>query len=185
MKPRLVFAMKEEAQDVFSDFDVLHTGIGKVNAAFALTKSIVQSRPDVVVNMGTAGSGKFDRGSVVNCTSFIQRDMDVTALGIEKYKTPFSDDPVEIEYGLKLSNMPQGICGSGDNFDVSAANRFDVVEMEAYALALICQREQIPFLCLKYISDGADGNSSDDWNETLHKAAEALKSALDTSLESI
>ena len=36
-KPLLVFAMKEESQDVFDAYDVLHSGIGKVNATYALT----------------------------------------------------------------------------------------------------------------------------------------------------
>ena len=30
-KPLLVFAMKEESQDVFDAYDVLHSGIGKVS----------------------------------------------------------------------------------------------------------------------------------------------------------
>ncbi len=180
MKPLLVFAMPEESQDLFSDYDVLHTQIGKVNAAFSLTRQVLNNRPDIVVNMGTAGSRKHPGGSVVNPTQFVQRDMDVTALGFEKFQTPFSDDPKILEYGRRLEHLPGGVCGSGDSFDVSeAANDFDVVDMEAYALALICQRENIPFICLKYVSDGADGEANEDWNVALHRAAEKLKQALE------
>jgi adenosylhomocysteine nucleosidase len=50
--------------------------------------------------------------------------------------------------------------------------------MEAYPLALIAMKEQIPFLCLKYISDGADGNAAESWNVMVHKAAEAFKRLL-------
>lgn len=182
MKPLLVFAMEEESRDVFSDFDVLHTGIGKINAAHSLSKRIQSQKPSIVINMGTAGSRKHSGGSVVNCTKFIQRDMDVTFLGFEKWKTPFSNDPVIIEYGTKIDTLPEGICGTGDNFDASEnANHFDVVDMEAYALALICQRENIPFLCLKYISDGADDGAAQDWNEALKTAAETLKKTLKTT----
>jgi adenosylhomocysteine nucleosidase len=46
--------------------------------------------------------------------------------------------------------------------------------MEAYALALIAKKEGIPFLCLKYISDGADNNAADDWTVLVHKAAVAF-----------
>lgn len=172
--------MKEESQDVFPDYDVLHTGIGKVNAAYGLMKHIAEKgKPSMVVNMGTAGSRKHKGGTIVNCTGFIQRDMDVTPLGIPLYQTPFSDDPVEISYGKTIESLPTGVCGTGDNFDTSEqAERFDVVEMEAYALALICQREKIPFLCLKYVSDGADGDGAGDWNESLHRTAEALRDTL-------
>lgn len=178
-RPLLVFAMKEESQDVFPDYEVLHTGIGKVNAAHSFTKYIVQSRPEFVVNMGTAGSRKHSGGQVINATSFIQRDMDVTPLGFEKFQTPFSTDPVRLEYGHRVGSLIEGVCGTGDSFDISEAARdFDVVDMEAYAIALICQRESIPFLCLKYVSDGADESADSDWNDALHKAAETLRQTL-------
>jgi adenosylhomocysteine nucleosidase len=199
-KPLLVFAMKEECGDLFQaggDQELLFTGIGKVNAAYALTKRLYGSqkqeheseglhlpRPSAVVNMGTAGSRRHRGGMIVNCTRFIQRDMDVTPLGFVRGQTPFSDDPVVIEYGLALEEaaaaqgdhiVAGGVCGTGDNFDVSEdAENYDAVDMEAYALALICQRESIPFLCLKYISDGADDGAHLDWNESLRRAAQAL-----------
>lgn len=175
----LVFAMEQESQDVFDDYNVLHTGIGKVNAAYGLTRYLQDKTPDLVINMGTAGSRKHAGGTIVNPISFIQRDMDVTFLGFEKFQTPFSNDPVQIDYGQSVEGFAQGICGTGDNFDSSdAALAFDVVDMEAYALALICQREKIPFLCLKYVSDGADDNADQGWNEALHDTAEKLRDAL-------
>lgn len=174
--PLFVFAMKEESRDAFSDYNVLHTGIGKVNASYSLSKTIQAERPSIIINMGTAGSRRHDSGSIINCTRFIQRDMDVSVLGFEKWQTPFSDDPVVIEYGHAVNDLPQGTCGTGDSFDASeVAAKFDVVDMEAYALALICQRENIPFLCLKYISDGADDAAVTDWNAALDQAAKALR----------
>ncbi len=179
MKPLLVFAMKEESRGIFDEYALLHTGIGKVNAAHAFSRQIYSQRPDIVINMGTAGSRKHMTGSIVNCTQFIQRDMDVSVLGFEKWKTPFSDDPVTIDYGEVISDLKQGICGTGDSFDATeSAALFDVVDMEAYALALICQRENIPFICLKYISDGADDNAIEDWNQALELAAQCLKRIL-------
>lgn len=179
MKPLLVFAMEQESQDTFDDYDVLHTGIGKVNAAHALTARIHSERPELVINMGTVGSRKHPKGSVLNPNGFVQRDMDVTPLGFEKFQTPFSDDPIRVEHGNSIDGLPSGVCGSGDNFATSDESaQFDCVDMEAYVLALICQREDIPFMCLKYVSDGADEAAHDDWNETLSKAAQALSGAL-------
>ena len=180
MKPLLVFAMPQESQTLFVDRDVIHTGIGKVNAAYALTKRLSADPPELVINLGTAGSRTHAGGCVINPTCFIQRDMDVTALGFEKYQTPFSDDPVRIEYGLEIEGVEHGICGTGDSFDISDTSlAFDVVDMEAYALALICQRENIPFLCLKYISDGADDGAEQDFNQALLVAAQTLKDTLE------
>lgn len=179
MKPLLVFALEQESQDVFDDFDLLYTGVGKVNAAHALMKRICTKCPELVVNIGTAGSRKFAGGTIVNPTSFIQRDMDVTPLGFKKFQTPFSHDPVEIRYGQRAEFLPEAVCGTGDNFDVTeAAGGFDVVDMEAYALALICMREEIPFFCIKCVSDGADEGADKDWESALHTAAEKLRTAL-------
>lgn len=178
-KPLLVFALAQESQDVFTDYDVLYTGVGKVNAAYALAKYLQNHKPSLVINLGTAGSVKHPGGAIINPTRFIQRDMDVTVMGFEKFQTPFSSDPVIIEYGLRAEGLPGATCGTGDHFDTSGdGTHYDVVDMEAFALALTCQRENVPFLCLKYISDGADENADQDWMEALHDTAEALRDAL-------
>jgi adenosylhomocysteine nucleosidase len=176
LDPVFVFALSSEAAREFDDLDPLIVGIGKVNAAFHLTKRIMERRPGLIVNLGSAGSNTFNRGEVVCCTRFIQRDMDVTGLGFKKYETPLSGiDPV-LSYGLKLEGRPEGTCGTGDNFEMGhISSEYDVIDMEAYALAFIAMKEQIPFLCLKYISDGADGAAAEDWQVQVHNAATAFK----------
>ncbi len=174
-----VFALESEAAEEFTDCNTLITGIGKVSAAYALTKSITQHKPAMIINLGSAGSNTFSKGSIVCCTQFIQRDMDVRGLGFQLYETPLSGiDPV-LKYGLQMEGLPQGICGTGDSFEMNHdVTAYTVVDMEAYPLALIAQKENIPFLCLKYISDGADGSAADDWNELVHKAAVAFRELL-------
>lgn len=169
-----VFALEAEAGEAFDDRNKLITGIGKINAAFELAKAIHARRPKLIVNMGSAGSNHFGRGEVVCCTGFVQRDMDVRGLGFSLYETPFSGIPPVLSYGLKLEGLPEGICGSGDSFEMAhTATEYNVVDMEAYALALIAHKEGIPFLCIKYITDGADGTAADDWTVQVHKASEA------------
>lgn len=174
--PLLVFALEMEAQEEFSDFNTLYTGVGKINATYNLTKAIHRHQPDVVINLGTAGSTAYNKGAVVCCNQFIQRDMEVTAMGFQKFETPFSTDEIILEYGIQVDHLPKGICGSGDQFEMEHLNpEYNVIEMEAFALAKVCKEEQTPFLCLKYISDGADGNAVEDWREEVKKAAKALR----------
>lgn len=169
------FALKSEAAEVFNHCKTIITGIGKVNAAYELTKSIQLQKPSLIVNLGSAGSNFFQKGDVVCCTQFIQRDMDVRGLGFQLYETPLSGLPPVLEYGLKMENLPTGICGTGDSFEMAHKDvPYSVVDMEAYALALIAIKENIPFLCLKYISDGADDNAAEDWSVQVHKAAIAF-----------
>ncbi|MBS1663264.1 MAG: nucleosidase [Bacteroidetes bacterium] len=178
-KPLFVFALESEAAQEFDHLNALFVGIGKVNAAYHVTKAIAQYRPDLIINLGSAGSNTYKHGEVVCCTRFIQRDMDVTPLGFKKYETPLSGiDPV-LSYGLHLEGLPEATCGTGDNFEMGHnTTLYGVVDMEAYALALIAMKEQIPFLCLKYISDGADGSAADDWTVQVHNAAVAFKKTL-------
>lgn len=177
--PLLVFALEVEAQEEFSDFQKIFIGVGKINAAYHLFKGIQKYNPDIVINLGTAGSSEFNKGSIICCNQFIQRDMEVTALGFKKFETPFSDDEIILEHGLEFQNLPKGICGSGDQFEMEHNNHeYNVIEMEAYALAKVCKEENLAFLCLKYISDGADGNAVEDWSVEVKKAALTLKGAL-------
>ncbi|MFT3678041.1 MAG: hypothetical protein QM781_19270 [Chitinophagaceae bacterium] len=171
----LLFALDSEAGDHFNNHNKLITGIGKVAAAYALTKAIHTQKPRLIVNLGSAGSNFFKRDSVVCCTQFIQRDMDVRPLGFELYETPLSGIAPVLSYGLKMDGLPEGICGTGDHFDTNhSTTAYNLVDMEAYALALIAMKENIPFLCLKYISDGADGSAAEEWTVQVHRAAEAF-----------
>jgi adenosylhomocysteine nucleosidase len=177
--PLYVFALENEAAGEFEGGNLLFVGVGKVSATYTLLKAVMEKRPGLIVNLGSAGSNRHKRGSVVCCTSFIQRDMDATSLGFKPYETPFSGQETVLQYGIKAHGLPEGTCGSGDSFESThAAQDYDVVDMEAFALAWVAMKEEIPFLCLKYISDEANSDAAMDWQETVGLAANALKEAL-------
>ena len=175
----LVFALESEAAGEFDEYEKLLIGIGKVNAAYELTRRIYTQRPQLIINLGSAGSNVFKKGEVVCCSKFVQRDMDIKGLGFAPYETPFSGLPPVLEYGLKLQGVPGAVCGTGDSFEMNHSSPdYTIVDMEAFPLALIAMKENIPFLCLKYISDGADGAAANDWTVEVHNAARALRSIL-------
>jgi adenosylhomocysteine nucleosidase len=105
--------------------------------------------------------------------------MDVRGLGFRRYETPLSGlDPV-LTYGLRLEGLDSGICGTGDSFEMAHdSTEYNVIDMEAYALAFVCYQEQIPFVCVKFISDGADGGAADDWTVQVHRTALTFKRLL-------
>jgi adenosylhomocysteine nucleosidase len=126
--------------------------------------------PKLVINYGTAGSRKIKKKQLVDCTKFIQRDMDVTGLGFMKGETPFeSDPPLIIESTSEFNPIGRkASCGSGDSFVEDRTNYYgEVVDMEAYALAKVCYHYDIPFISFKYITDGADEQSHEDWEKNL------------------
>lgn len=176
----VIFALENEAQGQFADYNCLFTGVGKVNAAYMLMNYLSSNpTPDLIINLGTAGSAVFKAGETIQCDRFIQRDMDVTPLGFEKFQTPFSDFPPLLKVNGPQTSLPKGICGTGDHFDTAhTGDDYDLVDMEGYALAHICTKESIPFLSLKYISDGADGSAHEDWEKALDAGSKALRSAM-------
>ncbi len=180
----IVMALKVESQEVFEreNIPVLYTGLGKVNAAYALTRRLADyryaggqadGRLPLVVNFGSAGSRSFATGSVVACREFIQRDMDVRPLGFDLGVTPLEDGiPAMLEFPEFFPELAHGVCGSGDSFETGATKlACDVVDMEAYALAKVCWLEQARFACAKYITDGADDAAATDWQSNLPRAA--------------
>lgn len=169
------FALAAEAGEVFSACRTLICGIGKVSATLNLMTALQQQKPELIVNLGSAGSSRFQKGEIVCCTKFIQRDMDVRPLGYQLYETPLSGLGTVLETGLHMEGMAEATCGTGDNFEIAQRNTpYNVVDMEAYALALVASTAGIPFLSLKYISDGADEQAADDWNVEVHRAATAF-----------
>ena len=178
----LVCALEVETQGQLNDYDVLYTGVGKVNATLKLTQKFGKYGSyipyDLVINYGTAGSRKYKKGELVDCTKFIQRDMDVTGLGFQRGETPFEKQPPLVIETESLFNPigKNATCGSGDSFVEDRSQYYgEVVDMEAYALSKVCYHYQIPFISFKYISDGADDNANDDWDENVSKGIEVFK----------
>ena len=175
----VVMALPIEAQGLFESagVPVLYTGLGKVNATMVLMRQLcayrAAGRPlPLVVNFGTAGSRHFPTGALVGCHRFVQRDMDVSALGFALGRTPFEELPAQLQFPPLFDALPDGLCGSGDSFqNGAAALHCEVFDMEAYALAKVCHLEQARFGCAKYITDGADHAAADDWQNNLPRAA--------------
>ncbi len=173
-------ALPLEAQGVFeaARIPVLYTGVGKVNAAMALARALASYRHagqplPGIVNFGSAGSRRFASGSLVACTAFQQRDMDVSGLGFAPGATPYEDIPAVIDFPTPFSDLPRATCGTGDSFETSGRTMScDVVDMEAYALAKVCHVEGTGFACAKFVSDGADHAAAADWQANLHRAAD-------------
>lgn len=175
-----VFALEEEAHPKFQEHNILFCGIGKINATLHLTEYLAKhDKPKLIINLGSAGSNKFNTGEVVYCTQFVQRDMDVSPLGFEKFVTPFTTDSPILNYGKSYPKLSEGICGSGDSFEIAHDNEmYNVIDMEAYALSFVAQKFKIPFLSLKYISDGADESAAESWNKMVFNAGIAFKKIL-------
>jgi len=184
----IVCALEQETQEELNDWlpftddpvwNVLYTGVGKVNATYKLIEHFrgfhsgpaVRHKYDLVINYGTAGSRELPIGELVDCTKFIQRDMNVTGMGFLKGQTPFEKEvPMILDYDhVEFNPIGKKLrCGTGDNFVQDDIDNYsDVFDMEAYALAKVCHHYKVPFISFKYITDNANETSPKDWEENL------------------
>jgi adenosylhomocysteine nucleosidase len=180
----VVMALRAESAGVFeaAGVPVLYCGVGKINAAIALTGALTryalqdQAMP-LVLNFGSAGSRRHPAGTLAQCHEFVQRDMDVSGLGFALGVTPYDDAPDCLRFEPLFSQLPSAVCGSGDSFSTGMVGvDCAVVDMEAYALAKTCWSHKAPFACAKYVTDGADHAAADDWHSNVHKAADEFLS---------
>ena len=189
-KTLIVCALKDETQGQLNDYDVLYTGVGKVNATLKLTQKFGKFSSyipyDLVINYGTAGSKELPIGELVDCTKFIQRDMDVRGLGFLKGQTPFEKEvPMILDYDhVEFNPIGKKLrCGTGDDFvqDYTVRSGYvhssysDVFDMEAYALAKVCFVYDVDFISFKYITDNVNESSPKDWKDNLVDGIKVFK----------
>jgi len=174
----LIMALPNESKGLFEQagIDVHYSGIGKINAAFKAFEVIQKTGCKTLINLGSAGSSHFDAHSLVEVVTFVQRDMDVSPLGFAVGVTPMDDEiPAEIHTQAHFELLPKGICGTGDSFETGVPKvSCNLVDMEAYALAKVCQKLGVRLISVKYITDGANDTAHLDWEENLLLGAQKL-----------
>jgi adenosylhomocysteine nucleosidase len=142
--------------------EVIYTGVGKVNAASAATLALLVLRPSLVVNYGTAGRINESLSGLLEVSAVIQRDMMAMPLA-PRGRVPYSP---ELD---RLSSGQNGVvCGTGDSFVTSVdpwliENKVDIVDMELFAIAQVCQRHSLPWRAFKFITDDANDLAHQDW----------------------
>ena len=166
----IVAALEMETPTLERFAPVIHTGIGKLNAAIQLFEAILFYKPDLVINYGTAGAVTKQSG-LLKIGTFVQRDMDVRGLGVPRGVTPFMEEKLPKAKGIVLA--------SGDSFVTDSKQQLegleisiDLIDMEAFALHKVCQHHQVAFECYKYVTDNTDDEASNDWKENVAKGAE-------------
>lgn len=167
-----------------ADVAIVYSGVGKVNAALATSHAILEHRPQLVVNYGTAGKINPAIDGLVPVARVVQRDMIAEPLAARGV-TPFADTAAEIHSGS------DGVaCGTGDSFVTARdewlhAQNIDVVDMELYAIAHACRHHGVDWRAYKFITDDANADAAGEWNKNVNngealfwRQLEALRAAV-------
>lgn len=185
---------------------VVKSGIGKVNAARALTEVLCQTAVSGVLNVGSAGSISDDLPPQSYCS--IERcyshDIDVTAFGYQQGQMAgeplfFETDPALTDCIIEVlktqgCRVQSGDVATGDAFIASSEKVLEIhshfqtvqcLEMEAYSYASVAHYFNVPFAVLKCISDDANGSASIDFNMHIQSVGEELASVLPHIFEAL
>jgi len=179
MKILLAHALTEECGNIVlqgHDCCFCQTGIGKVQAALTVEAALLDTKPELVINLGSAGALHHQIGDILLCTRFIDRDL-------KKVAIPGVCD--ELDFTAALTSAGWFVdytlghtVSTGDSFVTSEADldtSVDVVDMEAFAIAAACHRHTIPFLSVKFVTDTVGKNSLEAWAEKLSHANQGLE----------
>lgn len=184
----VLFVMAAEAEygpHLRARINPLMTGVGPVEAAVQLTAALagMAERPRLIVSLGSAGSARLEQAEVYQASAVAYRDMDASALGFEKGRTPFLNLPARIEMGHAIPGVARASLSTGAN--IVSGNAYwsideDMVDMETFSHLRVAQHFGIPLIGLRGISDGVEElQRIDDWTQYLHVIDERLARALD------
>ncbi len=168
-------------------------GIGKVCAATATAFLIADDNVDYIFNAGLSGAiHGVRRGDLVLGESFRECDFDLTAIGYAPAQKPegqpdvcFADKTL-LALAQSVEPMTVGALGTGDLFlaDKEKKTRFfelfrlTAFDMESAAIAAVCEKCGVPFLCIRQISDDADDLSNEDYHEMNNRAPDDMVNVL-------
>lgn len=182
---------------------VLITGVGSLAATFSLTSSLLQRKPDLVIQAGIAGS--FDAsllpGAVVVVGDEVLGDWgawengewkDVFDIGlVKKDAFPFSagrlfnpDIHRLNKYGLPVvSSLTVNEMITSPDRIAAAKEKYtpQIESMEGAALHYTCLRLKIPYLQLRAISNRAGDRNKHNWQ--IETAINQLNKILTTIIE--
>lgn len=140
-----------EQSDKCSNIRLLITGIGKQLTAINLTKYLCKyEKPDLIINIGYAGSTDIRVGKWVNISRVYNYEWEIP--GEEKY-VMLAGGSQKLEL-LDNSEIEKVECYSSESFvtetDIEEHVAFD---MELHSISLLCEMYEIPLIALKKISD--------------------------------
>lgn len=171
------------------------SGVGKVNAAATTQAVIMKYAPEIIINIGVAGTATSELGigDFVVGSSYIQFDVDTSPIGDPKYmisginKVIIESDRELCQKAVSIANKlfpdknaMQGRIASSDKF-IGGANAYlkdeaialgaSCVEMESGAIAQVALINDVNYIAVRTISDSADGAAPDSFAEFCENAA--------------
>lgn len=180
----VVAATGSEAAYVPDGIPLVITGIGKTHAAVETTRALLaygDTTDLTVLNIGTAGALRGDYAGLYRPSVVINHDLSADAIRALGH---------EPEERIELASGDGSVIASGDVFVTNPlvrdalAEHAELVDMEAYGVALACRRLGVDLELVKHVSDNADEGAF-DWPSLVDASAKVLGAWLVERLGSV
>ncbi|GAA1636890.1 nucleosidase [Microbacterium flavum] len=154
-------------------FERLVTGIGKLNATYALTRRLDAGGIDEIVVVGTAGSLDPEIRGVHEISAAIQHDV----IDLDGVAGQHISLPARVETGGGTAAIATGdhFVDGAEAVAVIRALGATLVDMETYAYIWVAQRFGIPITVLKAVSDNAQDDAMTDWDAAVAGCSVVLR----------
>lgn len=131
-----------------NNISLIITGIGKQKTAIEITKYLENNKkPDLIINIGYAGSSKEDIGRWVSISKVYNLEWEIP--GEEKYSIDVGNQNLLTVNDLKI--LP---CYTAECFVTKTDIKENVIfDMELHSLAILCDLYDIQLASLKKVSD--------------------------------
>ena len=182
---------------------VLQSGAGEIAAAAATQTLICRYAVDAILNFGVVGGLTEEISQHRTCVvrSVVHYQMDTSQADADMEPGRYLEYPtvfIPADRRLRRFALEQNpalrevVCASGDRFVGDPAEkemlhrRFqaDICDMEAAGILLTCNRNRVPCLLLKMVSDGLSGGA-EEFFQTFQSASDACVAILDELLREI
>ena len=175
-------------------------GIGKVNAASATAFLIADDKADIILNAGLSGAvQKLRREDMIAVETYVECDYDLTAIGkplgvkADGQKYIYTADERLMGYALMSDGIIKAKAGTGDIFLTDKVKKelyrdtfgIESFDMETAAIAGVCDKNGVPVLSLRKISDDAEDASVEDYREMNNRQESCLTELLVNIFERI
>ena len=178
-------------------------GTGKVSAAVCTQLMIEYYSPEIIINIGTAGSliEEIRNKDVIVAIDSVQHDFDISPFGWEKGELPelglvsLKCDEKFLDAVKKIGDIGHtihfGRILSGDQVVVDQDVKFNLTscfgglcaEMEGAAVGQACAMNNVPYAIIRGISDGDDEDQKNEFFSNIESVSEINGRVLLAALE--
>ncbi len=182
MPKKILLVSATKAEMISAEFEGLEkliTGVGMVATTFALTRKLAETKYDLVVNIGIAGS--FTNDVVIGQVVWVAID-EFSELGVEDHSRfiPAEDlglmDNMDREFNADEYYRPEELLGvtamTVNRVHGNAATiqrdlkqfECNIESMEGAAVAYVCQQFDIPWVQIRAVSNRIEPRNAAAWN---------------------